>query len=65
MKFDFVLGEVELSECQKSRADVPTGTLPYCDDPDGEINLSDVLVIYDMALGKANCCDYYYFGLIY
>ena len=62
---DFVLGEIELSECQKRRADVPTGTLPYCDYPDGEINDLDVLVIYDMALDRPNCCDYYYFDKIY
>jgi hypothetical protein len=62
---DYVLGLTDLSECQRTRADVPTGTLPYCAPPDGEIDELDILVISDMAEGKANCCDYYYFGKIY
>jgi hypothetical protein len=62
---DFALGLAEPSACQRIRADVPTGELPYCDPPDGVINDLDVLVISDMAIGKGNCCDYYYFGKIY
>jgi hypothetical protein len=62
---DFVLGIITPSICQFARADVPTGTPPYCSDPDSVIDIFDVLVIIDMALGKANCCDYVYFGLIY
>jgi hypothetical protein len=64
-EIDLVLDIVDPSDCQKDRADVPTGTLPYCADPDGDINLFDALVVTDMALGKANCCDYYYSGQIY
>ncbi len=76
-EIDFALGIVgaydpgnpnageNMSLCQTLRADVPTGTPPYCSDPDGTIDVLDVLVIIDMALGKANCCDYYYFGSIY
>jgi hypothetical protein len=64
-EIDFVLGYAIPSDCQLPRADVPTGTPPYCTAPDGEIDILDVLVIIDMALGKANCCDYYYFGKIY
>jgi hypothetical protein len=62
---DSVLGIITPSVCQMTRADVPTGTPPYCSDPDSAIDIFDVLVIIDMALGKANCCDYYYFGEIY
>jgi hypothetical protein len=64
-EIDFVLDIVMPSACQMTRTDVPTGTPPYCSAPDGEINVLDVQVIIDMALGKANCCDYYYFGKIY
>ena len=73
-EIDFALGIVKPSDCQHnaaaappvhSRADVPTGTPPYCTAPDGDINIFDVLVIIDMALGKANCCEYYYGGKIY
>jgi hypothetical protein len=62
---DIVLGVVQPSDCQRAMADVPTGTPPYCSDPDNEIDIFDVLVIIDKALGKANCCDYYYLGIIY
>ena len=64
-EIDFVLGIIDPSDCQITRADVPTGTPPYCTPPDGIIDIFDVLVIIDMALGKPNCCDYYYFGTIY
>jgi hypothetical protein len=64
-EIDIVLGLVIPSDCQETRADVPTGVPPYCAAPDGEYTLNDVLTIIDMALGKLNCCDYYYLGLIY
>jgi len=62
---NFISGIAEPSYCQRMRADVPTGTPPYCTPPDGEINNSDYLVIHDKILSKMNCCDYYYFGEIY
>ena len=50
------------------RADVPTGTpiiLPaQCLDPDLAINILDVMVLIDMALGRQDCCSYYYAGII-
>ena len=64
-EIDFVLGMVEPSDCQVTHADIPTGTPPYCTDPDEGIDIFDVLVIIDMALGKSNCCDYYCLGTIY
>ena len=62
---DFALGRRIPDGCQASRTDVPTGTPPYCDDPDGLINIQDVMVIIDMGLGRPNCCSYYYGGKIY
>ena len=32
---------------------------------DHDIDILDALVIIDRALGKANCCDYCYFGEIF
>ena len=65
-EMDFLLGTAEPSDCQKARADMPNGKPPYCGNPsgasncesDGRINIFDVLVINDKALGRANCCDY-------
>ena len=69
---DIVLGVVDGSLCQLARADVPTGTPPYCGcigdeicQTDGIVDIFDVLVIIDMALGKPNCCDYCATGAIY
>lgn len=62
---DFVLGASTPSECQLARTDVPTGTPPYCEPPDGELNLLDILVIKDKSLGSMNCCDYYTSGKTY
>jgi len=64
-EIDFILGIIEPSDCQLTRANVPTGTPPYCDDHDEEIDIFDALVMVDMALGKSNCFDYCYFGKIY
>jgi hypothetical protein len=47
------------------RNDVPTGTPPNCIDPDGGIDILDVMVIIDMALDRQDCCSYYYGGKIY
>ena len=62
---DIVSGTIDPSDCQRMRADVPTGTPPYCTAPDGVINELDVQVIIDKASSRMNCCDYYYFGKIY
>jgi len=54
----FVIGTVDPSGCQAVRADVPNGMPPYCDAPNGEVTISDAVVIVDKVLGKANCCEY-------
>jgi hypothetical protein len=41
----------------------PPGT-PNCDS-DGDIDIFDVLVMIDKALGKMNCCDYCLYGNIF
>jgi hypothetical protein len=71
-EIDFVLQIVAPSPCQAERADVPIGQPPYCGCEgeedclvDGQINIFDALVVIDMALGKANCCDYCADGTIY
>ena len=68
-EIDIILGLVTPTDCQIERGNVPTGTLPYCADPGtailDNINIFDSLVVIDMALGKGNCCDYYYFSEIY
>ena len=71
-EIDFALEIIDPSECQEARADVPTGTPPYCGcvgdeicQTDGIIDVFDLLVIIDMALGKANCCEYCIDGQIY
>jgi hypothetical protein len=59
--------------CQLDNGDVPNGMPPYCGSPSGttncltdqEINIFDLMVIIDMALGKANCCDYCTSGSIF
>jgi hypothetical protein len=70
---DIILGLVEPTPCQVENGDVPNGMPPYCGSPagttnclaDGDMDISDLLVIIDMALGKANCCDYCLSGEIY
>jgi hypothetical protein len=70
---DIVLGLQVPTLCQTGNGDVPNGVPPYCGNPpgtpncegDGEINIFDVLVMIDKALGKMNCCDYCLFGEIY
>jgi hypothetical protein len=70
---DIILGLQEATLCQIGNADVPNGMPPYCGSPagtpncesDGDIDIFDVLVMIDKALGKANCCDYCNFGQIY
>ena len=71
-EIDFILNVIDPSVCQEGRADVPTGTPPYCGcvgdeicQTDGVIDIFDLLVIIDMALGKANCCDYCASGTIF
>jgi hypothetical protein len=70
---DIILGLQEATLCQIGNADVPNGMPPYCGNPpgdpncetDGDVDIFDVLVMIDKALGKANCCDYCNFGEIY
>ena len=67
-----ILEEVDIAlnddadACQAGpRSDVPTGTPPYCLDPDGVVDILDVMVIIDMVLHRQDCCSYYYVGTIY
>ena len=62
---EFIIHVEDPDVCQAVRADVPTGTPPNCDPPDGEIDVADLIVIVDMALGRQDCCSYYYGGVIY
>ena len=67
---NFSLSSETPDDCQRVRADVPTGTpghgpLPYCSPPDGVINVLDIMVIIDMALDRQDCCSYYYLDQIY
>ncbi len=62
---DFALGRKTPDQCQLQRADVPTGTPPYCYPPDGAIDIFDIMVLIDMALNRQDCCSYYYRGIIY
>jgi len=64
-EIDFALVDDTPDECQAVRADVPTGTPPYCLDPDGKIDLLDIMVLIDMVLDRQDCCSYYYGGKIY
>ena len=59
------LGEKTPDACQTERANVPTGTPPYCVAPDEAINVLDIMVIIDMALDRPDCCSYYYLGEFY
>ncbi len=70
---DIILGLQNPTACQLGNGDVPNGMPPYCGNPpgtpncegDADLDIFDVLVIIDKALGKANCCDYCLFGQIY
>jgi hypothetical protein len=70
---DIILGLQIATDCQLENADVPNGMPPYCGNPpgdpncesDGDVDIFDVLVMIDKALGKANCCDYCTFGNIF
>jgi hypothetical protein len=70
---DIILGIQAATPCQIDNLDVPNGMPPYCGNPpgdpncltDGDIDIFDVLVIIDKALGKANCCDYCLFGQLF
>jgi hypothetical protein len=68
-EIDIILGIEEASLCQIRNGDVPLGVPPYCGNSfcerDDIINIFDVLVIIDMALGKANCCDLCMFNSMY
>ena len=70
---DIILGLQVATDCQLFNGDVPNGMPPYCGNPpgtpncqgDGDIDIFDVLVMIDKALGKMNCCDYCSFGRIF
>ena len=70
---DIILGLQIATPCQLENADVPNGMPPYCGNPpgdpncetDGDVDIFDVLVMIDKALGKLNCCDYCNFGEIF
>ena len=70
---DIILGLQEATRCQIDNADVPNGMPPYCGNPpgdpncetDGDVDIFDVLVMIDKALGKSNCCDYCSFGQLF
>ena len=75
---DIILGLQIPTLCQLSNGDVPNGMPPYCGSPpgagpsddgycegDGDVDIFDVLVMIDKALGKINCCDYCNFGQIF
>ncbi len=70
---DIVLGLQTATVCQIGNGDAPNGVPPYCGNPpgtpncegDGDLDVFDVLVMIDKALGKMNCCDYCLFGEIF
>ena len=62
---DLALTATAPNDCQLARADVPIGTPPWCTEPDGNINILDIMVLIDMALNRQDCCSFYYTGLIY
>jgi hypothetical protein len=70
---DIILGLQIPTLCQIDNADVPNGMPPYCGNPpgdpncetDGDVDIFDVLVMIDKALGKSNCCDYCSFGQLF
>ena len=64
-EMDFIIHIKDPDDCQAVRVDVPTGTPPNCDPPDGTIDVGDLMVIIDMALNRQDCCSYYYGGVIY
>ena len=63
---DFILNIQTPTDCQAAKGDVPNGIPPYCGNPpgtpnceaDGDIDIFDVLVWIDAALGKPNCIAY-------
>jgi hypothetical protein len=62
---DLALTATTPNDCQLPRADVPTGTPPWCTAPDGSINILDIMVLIDMALNRQDCCSFFYQGIIY
>ena len=70
---DIILGDQTPTACQLEHGDVPNGKPPYCGEPagtfncgsDGDIDVFDLLVIIDMAQGRANCCDFCLFKRIF
>jgi hypothetical protein len=70
---DIILNLQIATDCQLNNGDVPNGVPPYCGNPpgtpncerDSDIDIFDVLVMIDKALGKMNCCDYCLYGEIF
>jgi len=62
---DLALTALSPNDCQAPRADVPTGTPPWCTAPDGTINILDIMVLIDSALNRQDCCSFFYQGIIY
>ena len=70
---DIIAGVREATDCQLMKADLPNGIPPNCGNPpnsqncetDGDVDTDDLLVVIDLALGKANCYSYCEFGEIY
>ena len=62
---NFALTAESPDACQAIRADVPTGTPPTCDAPNGGVDIMDIMVLIDMALNRQDCCTFYYTGVIY
>jgi hypothetical protein len=55
---DITLGIGVPSNCQITKADVPTGTPPNCIEPDEVVDIFDVIVVIDVVLERENCCNY-------
>lgn len=53
----FALGSDTPSDCQLVAGDVPTGTPPNCVQPNENINILDVLIVIEKALGINNCAE--------
>jgi hypothetical protein len=53
----FALGSDTPSLCQFVAGDVPTGTPPNCVQPNEDINILDVLIVIEKALGINNCAE--------
>jgi cysteine-rich repeat protein len=55
---DFALGIGTHSNCQFTKANVPTGTPPNCSERNDVVDLLDIIVIIDVVLERENCCNF-------